>query len=149
MVSQPIQYQAPLLRRLAEEPDIDLTVFFWSDESAKEYTDKGFGGVRVKWDVPLLEGYKYEVLPGIRPSSEPTFSAPINRGIYRVLTKGNFDAIWLHGYWSINSLIAMAAAKILGIPILVRAEGTLIDRPRSRPKLAVKRGFLFYSATLH
>ena len=147
MVSQPIQYQAPLLRRLAEEPDIDLTVFFWSDDSAKEYTDKGFGGIRVNWDVPLLEGYKYEVLPGIRPSSEPTFSAPINRGIYRVLRKGKFDAIWLHGYWSINSLMAMAAAKILGIPVLVRAEGTLIDRPRSRPKLAVKR--VFFSILQH
>jgi hypothetical protein len=35
----------------------------------------------------------------------------------------------------------MAAAKILGIPVLVRAEGTLIDRRRSRPKLAVKRVF--------
>jgi hypothetical protein len=42
MVSHPIQYQAPLLRRLAQEPDIDLTVFFWSDHSAKEYTDQEF-----------------------------------------------------------------------------------------------------------
>ena len=63
MVSHPIQYQAPLLKRLAQEPDIDLTVFFWSDHSAREYTDKGFGGVRVKWDVPLGEGYKNEVFP--------------------------------------------------------------------------------------
>jgi len=33
LVSHPIQYQAPLLRRLAQEPDIDLTVFFGSDFS--------------------------------------------------------------------------------------------------------------------
>ena len=26
LVSHPIQYQAPLLRRIAQEPDIDLTV---------------------------------------------------------------------------------------------------------------------------
>jgi glycosyltransferase involved in cell wall biosynthesis len=141
MVSYPIQYQAPLLRRLAQEPDIDLTVFFWSDHTAKEYTDEGFGGVQVKWDVPLLEGYKYEFLPIVRHSTEITFCAPINRGFYRALEKGRFDAIWLHGYWNINCLLTMVAAKLLGIPLLERAEGTLIDHPRSRFKLAIKRAF--------
>src|ERR1700722_17524329 len=97
MVSHPIQYQAPMLRRLAQEPDIDLTVFFWSDDGAQEYTDQGFGGVRVKWDVPLLEGYKYEFLPAIWSLSEPGFASPINRGFYRALKKGKFDALWLHG----------------------------------------------------
>ena len=56
LVSHPIQYQAPLLRRIAQEPDIDLTVFFGSDFSVRDYKDKGFG-VEVKWDVPLLDGY--------------------------------------------------------------------------------------------
>jgi hypothetical protein len=56
-VSHPIQYQAPLLRRIAQEPDIDLTVFFSSDVSARGYKDAGFG-VHVQWDVPLLDGYK-------------------------------------------------------------------------------------------
>jgi hypothetical protein len=55
LVSHPIQYQAPLLRRIAQEPDIDLTVFFGSDFSVRDYKDEGFG-VGVKWDVPLLEG---------------------------------------------------------------------------------------------
>ena len=39
----PIQYQAPLLRRIAQEPDIDLTVFFGSDFSLRSYQDEGFG----------------------------------------------------------------------------------------------------------
>ena len=142
MVSHPIQYQAPMLRRLAQESDIDLSVFFWSDHSTREYIDEGFGGVRVKWDVPLLEGYKYEVLPAIRASLGSTFCISINRGLYRALRKGKFDALWLHGYWSVNCLMAMAAAKILGIPVLERAEGTLTDRPRSRLKLATKDAFL-------
>src|ERR1039458_6065990 len=63
-VSHPIQYQAPLPRRIAQEPDIDLTVFFSSDLSVRGYKDSGFG-VHVEWDVPLLEGYKYEFLPRI------------------------------------------------------------------------------------
>ena len=41
-VSHPIQYQAPLLRRIAEDPSIDLTVFFASDISVREHFDPGF-----------------------------------------------------------------------------------------------------------
>lgn len=140
VVSHPIQYQAPMLRRLAQEPDISLKVFFWSDFSAKEYSDEGFG-VRVKWDVPLLEGYEYEFLPPIRRSTEVTFCAPVNRGIYRALKREHFDAVWLHGYWNVNCVLTMVSAKMLGIPLLERAEGTLIDHPRSAFRRLAKRAF--------
>ena len=43
IVSHPIQYQAPLLRRLAMEKGIDLTVLFLSDFSTPEYSDCAFG----------------------------------------------------------------------------------------------------------
>ena len=65
VVSHPIQYQAPLLRRIAQEPDIDFKVFFGSDASVRGYLDHDFG-VRVQWDTPLLEGYNYEFLPLLR-----------------------------------------------------------------------------------
>ena len=74
LVSHPIQYQAPLLRRIAQEPDIDLTVFFGSDFSVRGYKDEGFG-VGVKWDVPLLDGYKHEFLPVLRDNGTQTFAA--------------------------------------------------------------------------
>ena len=53
LVSHPIQYQAPLLRRIALDPQIDLTVLFGSDFSVRGYKDQGFG-VEVAWDTPLL-----------------------------------------------------------------------------------------------
>lgn len=144
IVSHPIQYQVPLLRRIAFEPDIDLTVFFCSDHSVKGYADQGFGGVQVKWDVPLLEGYIHEFLPAVRQTStESSFWNPINCGIYRALKKGKFDAVWLHGYWNFTSVLTMLTAKYLGIPLLERAEGTLIDHPRSRLKLGIK--YIFFS----
>lgn len=143
VVTHPIQYQSPLLRRLALEPDIDLTVFFASDHSVQGYADKGFGGVRVKWDIPLLEGYRYEFLPLIRSATKTSFWAPINAGFYSAFKRGKYDVVWLHGYWSINSIFAMIAAKLLSIPLLLRAEGTLIDRHRSRFRLAIKRIFFF------
>lgn len=85
-VSHPIQYQAPLLRRIAQEPDIDLTVFFSSDLSVRGYHDAGFG-VKVEWDIPLLEGYKYEFLPRLRDGDTLGFAKPLNWGIFNRLRR--------------------------------------------------------------
>src|ERR1700733_1792147 len=80
LVSHPIQYQAPLLRRIAQEPDIDLTVLFGSDFSVRGYKDEGFG-VGVKWDVPLLDGYRHLFLPVLRESQTVSVTSPLNYGI--------------------------------------------------------------------
>lgn len=145
LVSHPIQYQAPLLRRIAKEPDIDLTVFFGSDFSVKGYKDEGFGGVGVKWDVPLLEGYSHEFLPVLRDNARVTPTTPMNYGIatrLRGLRAGaGFDALWVHGYASVNALHGITAANALGIPVLVRAESWLGDRERNPTKLAAKKLF--------
>jgi glycosyltransferase involved in cell wall biosynthesis len=144
LVSHPIQYQAPLLRRIAQEPDIDLTVFFGSDFSVRDYKDEGFG-VGVKWDVPLLDGYRHEFLPVLRDNANPGMMSPLNYGIFSRLHGSKdiagFDVLWVHGYSSVNALQAMLAAKALGIPVLVRAEPWLGDRDRSGPTLAAKRLF--------
>ena len=147
VVSHPIQYQAPLLRRIAQEPDIDLTVFFGSDFSVRGYKDEGFG-VDVKWDVPLLEGYRHEFLPVLRDNATVGVATPLNYGILKRLRGGRgespFDLLWVHGYATVNSLHAMLAAKSLGIPVLLRGDMWLKDRPRSKSKLAAKA--LFFHA---
>lgn len=143
LVTHPIQYQAPLLRRIAREPDIDLTVFFGSDFSVRGYKDEGFGGIGIQWDVPLLEGYRYEFLPVLRDQARVSPTTPINRGILRRLRGRSgqppFDALWLHGYASVNALHAMLAARAAGIPVLLRAESWLEDRERGNTTLAVKQ----------
>jgi glycosyltransferase involved in cell wall biosynthesis len=147
LVSHPIQYQAPLLRRIAREPGIDLTVLFASDLSVRGYRDEGFG-VEVTWDTPLLEGYRSRFLPRLRDNGTITAANPICRGIFRALrdTGGApaFDALWVHGYASVNSLAGILAANALGIPVLLRAESWLSDRPRSPLTLTAKR--LFFTA---
>jgi glycosyltransferase involved in cell wall biosynthesis len=144
LVSHPIQYQAPLLRRIAQEPDIDLTVFFGSDFSVRSYQDEGFG-VEVKWDVPLLDGYRHKFLPVIRDDGTQTVTTPLNYGIFSELRGRNgepgFDLLWTHGYNMVNALHGMLAAKALGIPVLVRADMWLRDRPRSGPRLLLKELF--------
>lgn len=142
LLSHPIQYQSPLLRRLAQEAALDLTVLYTSDFSVRSYHDKGFG-VSVAWDVPLLDGYQYEFLPRLLDAESITFLRPLNYGIYSRLRRGNFDALWIHGYATLNSLMAILAARMLGIPVLLRTDSTLIDHDRSEIKLWLK-DFFFY-----
>jgi glycosyltransferase involved in cell wall biosynthesis len=137
-VSHPIQYQCPLLRRIALEADIDLKAFFSSDLSVRGYLDPGFG-VRVQWDVPLLDGYKYEFLPRFRETDRVGFFKPINWGILSRLRRDRFDAVWVSGYNSLTCLNAIFAAKILGLPVIMRGESNLHSRVRSKRTLAAKR----------
>ena len=146
-VTHPIQYQAPLLRRIAREPGIDLTVFFFSDLSVRGYADKGFGGVQVKWDVPLLEGYNHEFLPRSRDNGTLGFARPLNGGIYSRLRRGKFDAVWVHGYHTINHLHVILAAKMLGLPVILRTDSALHDRVRSKRTLLAKQ--VFFSLLKH
>lgn len=145
LVSHPIQYQAPLLRRIAQEPDIELTVLFGSDFSVRGYKDQGFGGVGVKWDVPLLDGYRHEFLPSFRDNATIGIARPLSYGIFERLRGGKdqqpFDVVWVHGYSTVNALHGILAAKSLGIPVLLRAESWLRDRERSGSKLIAKKLF--------
>ena len=143
-VTHPIQYQAPLLRRIAQEPDIDLKVFFGSALSVRGHVDGGFG-VQVKWDTPLLDGYAHEFLPvvlDVGDGQDLSFLRPLNRSISRKLREGRFDAVWVHGYNYLTTLLAIRAANTLKLPVILRAESTLHDRARSNWKLRVKRHFL-------
>jgi glycosyltransferase involved in cell wall biosynthesis len=129
-----------LLRLLAQQPGLELTVLYTSDFSVRSYHDKGFGAA-VEWDVPLLGGYPHEFLPRLLDGHDVSFFRPLNRGIYRRLWQGQFNVLWIHGYATLNSWMAMAAAKMLGIPVLLRTDSTLIDHPRGPAKLALKSIF--------
>jgi glycosyltransferase involved in cell wall biosynthesis len=123
-------------------------VFFGSDFSVRGYQDQGFGGVDVKWDVPLLDGYRHEFLPRIRDNARVSTTSPLNYGILSRLrgftgdrNRTGFDILWVHGYATVNAMHGILAAKALGIPVLLRAESWLRDRERGGLKLAAKHLF--------
>src|SRR5436305_3433919 len=94
VATHPIQYQAPLLRRIASDPEIDLNVLFLSDYSLQKHSEPAFGQ-SVHWDVPLTDGYQWQVLATSR--SQSSLRWPI-AGLKRRLESGNFDAVWIHGW---------------------------------------------------
>jgi len=140
LVTHPIQYQAPLLRRIAAEPGIDLTVFFCSDFSLQSYLDPCFGKF-IAWDIPLTGGYRHEILPSLGRKDRLSFWRPFNYGLARRLSRGNFDVLWVHGYNRWFHWLAMAWAKIRGLKVLVRDEATLISASRHKLKRLAKRLF--------
>jgi glycosyltransferase involved in cell wall biosynthesis len=141
LVTHPIQYQAPLLRRVAADPDIDLHVFFGSDFSVKRHVDGGFGQV-IEWDVPLLDGYAHSFLPlrgwALPAGRDPSFRRPWNGGLAAELRRDRFDALWVHGYHRLSHLEAMAIARARGIKVLIRDEVTAISAGRSLAKRLLK-----------
>jgi hypothetical protein len=58
--SHPVQYMSPLFRRMAQHPQLDLSVAYCTLRGAQHSYDPDFN-TTVKWDIPLLEGYKQEV----------------------------------------------------------------------------------------
>jgi glycosyltransferase involved in cell wall biosynthesis len=140
LVTHPIQYQAPLLRRIAAEPGIELTVFFCSDFSLKSYLDPSFGKF-IAWDIPLTGGYRHEILPALGRRDRLSFWRPFNYGLAGRLNRGNFDVLWVHGYNRWLHWLAMGWAKIRGLKILVRDEATLISASRHKLKRLAKSVF--------
>ncbi len=124
LVSHPIQYQAPLLRYLSAQPDIDLTVFFLSDLSTRPHIDRGFG-TAIDWDVPLLDGYRHHFLPSIYSTDRLNFAEPVVRGLRSHLAGKGFDALWIHGWYHQANLRAIRVARSIGLPVFMRGESLL------------------------
>lgn len=124
--SHPIQYFAPLYRRLSQEADLEVTVFFCSRQGVKRYYDGGFGQ-EVQWDIPLTEGYKHKFLPNWRRhDAVGGFFSLINPSIIKELQTGEYDAIWVHGHNHATYLLAIFVAKLLKTAVFMRAETHLL-----------------------
>ena len=141
LVTHPIQYQAPLLRLIAAQPDIELTVFFSSDLSLRAYQAAGFGQT-VTWDVSLVDGYRHEFLPALGRTDSITAARPFSYGFTRRLRKSRFDALWVHGYARPSNLLAIAVARLAGLTVLVRDEANDISAPRG-PLRRMAKGIFF------
>ena len=110
LTSHPIQYQAPLFRALTRRPEIDLTVFFCSDQGVRRYRDPGFG-TAFAWDLPLLDGYRSVMLPNLNRRGRPgSFLGLVNARIIAELWYGRFDALIVHGWAYATNWLAFCAA---------------------------------------
>lgn len=128
LTSHPIQYQAPLFRKLAQHSNIDLTVYFCGDFGVEKEQYAPEFGRKIKWDIPLLEGYKYRFLPNLSPKPSSFFFGQMNASVIKAIWQNNYDAIWIHGYTTFTDWLAFLVARIKGVPVLLRGESHLLNQ---------------------
>jgi glycosyltransferase involved in cell wall biosynthesis len=135
LTSHPIQYYAPLFRKLAKS--VDLRVFFAHRATSNEQAGAGFG-TAFEWDVDLTSSYPSTFLKNVaRRPGIGSFSGCDTPGIGLALREGKFDALLLMGWHSKSYLQGLLAAKRLGIPVMVRGDSQLAT-PRSSLKRMAK-----------
>lgn len=122
--THPIQYQVPLWRALARDPDIELHVYYFSDQGVSGTVDADFGAA-VTWDVPLLDGYASTFLTRRPIESSNDFSIP---DPVRLLADARPDVVLLHGYMHRFARQVLAHKRRFGYRVVLRAEFTEMRR---------------------
>ena len=126
VATHPIQYQVPIFRVVAGDPDIELTAFFGSRIGLDGSRDDEFG-TEVSWDVPLLAGYQHRFLRNRRRTATTRFAGLDCPDLAGELRRGHFDGVLVPAYHCYLYLQAFAAALRAGIPILYRPTITDLD----------------------
>jgi glycosyltransferase involved in cell wall biosynthesis len=123
-LSHPIQYKSPLLRVLAQQPKLQLQVFYYSNRGIVGKKNAFHGTIPV-WDIPLLDGYKSEFLPNLVDEEKwrlSVFQPFINPSVISRLLTGNYDAVIIHSYQYPSDWFAFLTAKFKRIKVLFFGE---------------------------
>lgn len=128
VASHPVQYQAPLFRRMVTHPGLDIHVAYCSLRGAELAHDPEFGA-NIQWDIPLLDGYPWVQVPN-RGGGGESFWGLCNPGLWKLLRGGGFDAVVSYvGYVRATFWIACLAAKCSRTAFLFGTDATTL-KPR-------------------
>jgi len=124
LTSHLIQYQTPFFKKIAKNQEIDLMVYFYLNIGiGDDFFDPQFNK-RIKWDIPLLEGYNYKFL-GSR-----------SFGIIKEIFNNSYDAIIVFGWSSFVSWLVFLTKPLHKTPIILRGESDL------NKKIGFIKGFI-------
>jgi glycosyltransferase involved in cell wall biosynthesis len=132
IASHPVQYASPIFRLMAQHPQLDFQVAYCSMRGAEAAHDPEFGR-SVKWDVPLLDGYKWTHVSN-RGSGSESFFGLRNPGLWKIIRQGEFDAlICFVSYLRWTFWISCLAARSCGVPFIFGTDASSIE-PRDGRK---------------
>jgi glycosyltransferase involved in cell wall biosynthesis len=135
--THPIQYKAPLYRRLQQDHGHELSAFYASDMGTQRYADAEFG-VDVAWDVDLLSGYRSIFMQRGGVTSDAALHKLRCRGLSDVVWETRPEVILFSGYSSRFVRDALAQLALVPLPWVFRAETTDHAIQRTRGKGVVR-----------
>jgi len=137
--SHPVQYMAPLFRRMAQHRQLELSVAYCTLRGAQPVYDPDFN-TTVKWDIPLLEGYPWQEIPN-RGSGADSFWGLYNPALSKFIRTGKFDAVLCYlSYLSLSFWISYFACRRSGAAFLFGTDASsLIPRSGEAWKAHLKR----------
>ena len=132
LCEHPVQYNTILWSLQARHPKLDILVAYCNLRGAQAAMHPEFG-VEVKWDVPLLEGYPWILIPPAKARENgrgrPGF---FSKELLRLVLDGGFDAIYVGGYYFPEAWRVLLAAKRLGIPYILSTDVHALESRRAR-----------------
>jgi glycosyltransferase involved in cell wall biosynthesis len=132
VITHPIQYYTPVLQYMARTAPDQVQVLYCSGELESSHSRAGFG-VKYRWDVPLLEGYRYRILKNraAHPSTS-SFRGLDNPELSRIIASGAYSAVVVNGWHFQSAWRTILACWAHRVPVLIRGDshmrgpGTLI-----------------------
>jgi glycosyltransferase involved in cell wall biosynthesis len=125
VLTHPIQYYTPALRRMARSAGDDFEVLYCSGELESSHARAGFG-VEYRWDVPLLDGYRYRFLKNCaKVPSTSSFAGLDNPELGRLIANRTYTAVVVNGWHFKSAWRTILACWRHGVPLLVRSDSHL------------------------
>ena len=125
ITSHPIPYQSPIFQAIAQQPDVDLTVYFGCDYGTNSTKIHPGFNKAFAWDIPLLDGYKYVFLKGSKPDigvNDWRMDGPELKSYFE---SNDYDGVIVFGWNKVLFWQAIWWAKRYNIPLILRAESNL------------------------
>lgn len=163
IVSHPIQYYVPVYRELArrirhtaygirQTDDCQLTTddsarisalkVFYTWRDAGPALDRQFGK-EFAWDIPLMEGYDFEVVPNTSPDPGTHHrKGLINPDLVERVKAWKPDAVHITGYNYVSHGQAIKELSKAGITVIFRGDSHLLDGRGPWWKWIIKKSVL-------
>lgn len=130
VTTHPVQYYAPLFRRLAERGEVEPHVFYsWHGAADAATLDRGFG-TSFAWDIPLLDGYSHTFVDNVADDPGTHHFRGIDApDLVPTIEAWGPDAVLVVG-WNYRAHLQALRAFKGRRPVLFRGDSTLVDERR-------------------
>ena len=139
LITHPIQYFRPVFAELAQQPGLELRVFFGCDHGRRSSFDPDFG-VSFAWDVPAHEGFPHAFISHapLEQLSRLHQALPLAWRAVCAICAWKPDQVLIFAYTPIFISLSTFLLRIRGASLLLRADGTDRAFARSWLKSSIK-----------